>query len=235
MTDLTLFPGWSLAATSLDPLRAALASRLPQARVRTAELPVLSLATLEQDLCALANATPPGILVGWSLGGMLAVQLMRRFPDRFAAVVTVCSNACFVVREDWPQAMARETFKQFYNDYRYQSDKAHKRFSLLVTQGSEQGRQLSRSLAWDERDPEQRLHTLAVLGILDNRVALRDATQPLLHCLGGRDALVPAAAAEPLAASGSTVIVHPQASHALPVEQPTWLAEQIAAFVEGLS
>ena len=72
-------------------------------------------------------------------------------------------------------------------------------FALLVTQGSSQRRQMSRSMVWDSRDPEQRLHTLAVLGILDNRVLLRDAVRPVLHCLGAHDALVPVAAAGPLA------------------------------------
>ena len=235
MTEITLLPGWSLAAASLDPLRSALLERLPQARVSAKELPVMSLATLEQDLAALAESTPPGILVGWSLGGMLALQLMRRFPDRFVAVVTVCSNACFVTREDWPEAMSRETFKSFYNEYRYDSEKAHKRFGLLVTQGSEQRRTLARSLVWDDRDPEQRLHMLAVLGILDNRVLLRDASRPVMHCLGGHDALVPASAATRLEACNSTarLAVHPEASHALPVEQPMWLAERIAEFVEA--
>ena len=235
MTDITLLPGWSLATGSLDPLRSALLERLPQASVHAHELPVLSLATLEQDLTALAESVPPGVLVGWSLGGMLALQLMRRFPDRFHSVVTLCANACFVTREQWPAAMPRETFKSFYNDFRYDAEKTHKRFALLVTQGSSQRRQMSRSMVWDSRDPEQRLHTLAVLGILDNRVLLRDAVRPVLHCLGAHDALVHVAAAGPLADSNSraAVAVHPQASHALPLEQPMWLAQQIAEFVEA--
>lgn len=237
MTEITLLPGWSLAAASLEPLRSALLECLPEAGVQTHELPVVSLATLEQDLAALAEALSPGVLVGWSLGGMLALQLMRRFPDRFEAVVTVCSNACFVTRDDWPEAMARDTFKSFYNDYRYDSDKTHKRFGLLVTQGSDQRRELSRSLIWDGRDPEQRLHMLAVLGILDNRVLLRDTQRPVLHCLGARDALVPAAAGQLLEQNNAQarVVVHPQASHALPAEQPLWLAQQIAGFLKARS
>lgn len=234
MTEISLLPGWSLAAASLDPLRLALIERLPHAAVASHELPVVSLATLEQDLAGLANALPSGVLVGWSLGGMLALQLMRRFPDRFAAVVTIASNACFVARSDWPEAMPRETFKTFYNDYRYESDKTSKRFALLVTQGSQRGRQLARELIWDTRDPEQRLHALAVLGILDNRALLRNAPSPVLHCFGGQDGLVPPAAAERLTELNvlARVVTLPEASHALPVEQPLWLAEQIASFLE---
>lgn len=234
MTDISLLPGWSLAAASLDPLRLALIERLPRARVAAHELPVVSLATLEQDLAGLAEALPGGILVGWSLGGMLALQLIRRFPEKFTAVVTIASNACFVTRNDWPEAMPRETFKAFYNDYRYESDKTAKRFGLLVIQGSQRGRQLVRELVWDTRDPEQRLHALAVLGILDNRALLRNATSPVLHCLGGQDALVPPAAADRLAElnASARVVMLPEASHALPVEQPLWLAEQIASFLE---
>ena len=234
MKNITLLPGWALAPESLQPLGDALQQRLPGVAVATQPLPAIQLSSLETDLSSLAQQLRPGVLVGWSLGGMLAVQLHRRFPEHFPRVVTLASNACFVERRDWTSAMATDTFKRFYQDYREHPEKTLKRFALLVCQGSPQARLLSRSLVWDALTPEQRQHGLAVLGMLDNRVALRSPVQPMLHCLGGQDALVPAATAQALDAlhGASRVRVHAQASHALPLEQPEWLADEIVSWLE---
>lgn len=233
MPDISLLPGWALAADAMQPLAAALAPRLPGWVIQHHALPVLQLSTLEDDLVALAAQLPAGVLVGWSLGGMLAVQLQRRFPQRFSRVVTIASNACFVVRKDWPAAMPAETYKVFLHDLRVQPDKTLKRFALLVTQGGEQAKSLSRTLPWDSADADQRLHALALLGVLDSRAALKAAGAASLHCYGGRDALVPVAAAQAVEQLGThlQVAIHGQSSHALPLEQPDWLAEQIAAFL----
>lgn len=240
MTDITLLPGWAMAAENMQPLRDALLERLPGSQVQCHPLPAIQLSSMEPDLTALAESLSPGVLVGWSLGGMLAVQLQRRFPERFRAVVTIASNACFVTRPDWPTAMPSDTFKQFYADMRSEPEKAIKRFALLVTQGSAQRRSLGKTLQWDAADPEQRLHGLALLAVLDNRIPLARSTAPVLHCLAGNDALVPVTAAQALdrlAGSAGTpvrVAVHAEASHALPLEQPLWLAEQIAGFLEAV-
>ncbi|MEL0169266.1 MAG: alpha/beta fold hydrolase [Pseudomonadaceae bacterium] len=235
MNNLTLLPGWALAASNLLPLQQALQERLPALNIQLAELPSLQMSTLEPDLTALAEALPAGWLAGWSLGGMLAVQLQRRFPERFCGVITIASNACFAVRDGWPQAMAVDTFKAFLSDAREQPERILKRFSLLATQGSERGRELSKQLQWSDADPLQRLNQLALLGVMDNRIPLQRCAQPVLHCLGGSDALVPAAVEADLQALNekARVRVLPQASHALPLEAPLWLAGEIADWLDG--
>lgn len=236
MPDMTLLPGWALAPDAMQPLADALTQALPAWQVRTHGLPAMQLSTLETDLAALAALLQPGVLVGWSLGGMLAVQLQRRFPERFSQVVTIASNACFVVRKDWTTAMPAETFKAFLNDFRLTPEKTLRRFSLLVAQGGAQPRALAQELEWDAADAEQRLHALALLGVLDSRAALKASPAASLHCFGGHDALVPVAAAHALAQMqpGLQLAIHEQAGHALPLEQPEWLAEQIAVFLGQL-
>lgn len=236
MNNLTLLPGWALSAENLRPLQQALQERLPDLTVQLAELPPrLQMSTLEPDLAALAEALPVGWLAGWSLGGMLAVQLQRRFPERFCGVITIASNACFAVRSGWPQAMPVDTFKAFLSDAREQPERILKRFSLLVTQGSERGRELSKQLQWSDADPLQRLNQLALLGVIDNRIPLQRSAQPVLHCLGGSDALVPVAVEADLQVLNETarVRVLPQASHALPLEAPLWLAGEIADWLDA--
>ena len=236
MTEISLLPGWALSASNLEPLADALAERLPGVGCGLCELPPMQLSTLEDDLQALAAALPDGPLIGWSLGGMLAVQLQRRFPQRFTRVVTLVSNACFVARTDWSTAMPVDTYKAFLQDMRDNPERTLRRFGLLVTQGAEQPRELVKQLQWDQADPLQRLQALSLLGLLDNRAAMRGAAAgSQLHCLAGLDALVPAAAAETLRqlAPQQQVLLHAQAGHALPLQQPSWLAEQIAGFLQG--
>lgn len=232
MINVTLLPGWAMGVATLEPLRAALSESLPQGTVRVRELPSLQLSSIEADLAGLAEELPPGVLVGWSLGGAIALQLLRRFPERFRSIVCIASNPSFVARADWP-GMAPETFKSFYADFRDEPERTLKRFGSLVTQGSEQARQLRRTLEWDQADHEQRLHALAMLGVLDGRAALRQAPTGVLYCLGGQDALVPAEVGAALEQTQDRVSValHAQASHALPLEQPLWLAQQIQSFL----
>lgn len=234
MKHINLLPGWAMAADNLQPLREALQKRLPGMTVEIHSLPPLQLSSLETDLSSLAQKLKPGVLVGWSLGGMLAVQLHRRFPEHFPRVATLASNACFVERADWAPAMATETFKAFYQSYRNDPEKTLARFALLVAQGSPQARQLSRALQWDGLSAEQRLHGLAVLGMLDNRGVLRSSSNPMLHCFGAQDALVPVAAAEAISTlhPASRVAISYQAGHALPLEQSEWLAAEIAGWLE---
>ncbi|PKM31331.1 MAG: transporter [Gammaproteobacteria bacterium HGW-Gammaproteobacteria-11] len=233
MTDISLLPGWAMSAQSMQPLQQALAERLPQARIECMDLPPLQMSSLEPDLAALAERLRPGVLVGWSLGGMLAVQLLRRYPERFSAVVTLASNACFAARPDWPEAMPQAVFKDFYAAARQDQPRCLKRFALLVSQGSEQARSLSKAMPWDHADEEQRLHALALLAVLDNRRALSHSTVPMLHCLAAGDALVPVGVAPALQAlnPGARIRINDQASHALPLEHPQWLAEQIGDFL----
>lgn len=235
MTNISLLPGWAMSAASMEPLRGALLERLPQAQVQCHDLPPLQMSNIETDLARLGEQLPDGVLIGWSLGGVLALQLQRRFPKKFRAVVTIASNPCFVSRRDWTEAMPTDTFKSFYADFRDEPEKTLKRFALLVTQGSAQGRALSKALQWDEADHEQRLHALAILGVLDSRSILRRSSLPTLHCLAGQDALVPATVEGALVEldDHSRVAVHAEASHALPLEQPLWLAEQIAQFLQA--
>ena len=99
MSEISLLPGWAMAPATMQPLREALLERLPGYLVNCHALPAIQLSSMEPDLAALAEALPPGVLVGWSLGGMLALQLQRRYPERFSAVITIASNACFVTRQ----------------------------------------------------------------------------------------------------------------------------------------
>ena len=71
------------------------------------------IATLQQQL-----PETPCILVGWSLGGMLAMQLLVQHPglqQRIRGLVLVGSTPRFVSVPDWPHGTSPEIFQSFVN------------------------------------------------------------------------------------------------------------------------
>jgi malonyl-CoA O-methyltransferase len=140
-------------------------------------------------------------LVGWSLGGMLAAQLARR-SDRGRGLVTISSNAVFVARPDWPEAMEPATFAQFLADFANTPVETWTRFCALQTLGDTK-RKVVASLLRQQSAPTSVNHAASLQGLrwleqLDNRQILAELSIPQLHLFGAGDALVPAETASRL-------------------------------------
>ncbi|MBA1287550.1 alpha/beta fold hydrolase [Pseudomonas japonica] len=227
---LALLPGWGLGPAALAPLATALRAARPQAIVTVHSLP--QSADPEQALAELDQAIPPGAwLLGWSLGGMLAVKLAERRARTCPGVITFASNGCFVARDGWPAAMASETFKAFSAHCTADPAGTLKRFGLLCIQGSQRGRALLKGLNLDTTYATAQ--GLALLAALDNRAALQAISQPQLHVYATADALVPtsaASAAERIALAACIETF--EGSHALVLEAPDVLASRAWAFIE---
>ena len=145
---LVLLPGWGLGSAPLEPLEAALQGLDERLRVQIEPLPAPGSADLDEWLGELDSALPEDVwLGGWSLGGMLAAELAARRGERCCGLLTMASNACFVARDDWPQAMPANTFAEFQAACAANPAVCLKRFSVLCAQGSEDARGMARLLA----------------------------------------------------------------------------------------
>ena len=136
-------------------------------------------------------------VVGWSLGGMLALRLALRSPQRVLGVVTLASNARFVASATWPWAMSTVDFEQFHGHWRQQSPAlAQRHFLTLQVYGDSRIRQQRRWLQTCSvpADNPSLLTGLRWLADFDNREAMAAVTCPVLYCFGARDYLVPASA-----------------------------------------
>ena len=100
--ELVLLHGWG---SNPAVWRTLLASMRPWANIRLLELPGCAPGAncsseetaLEDVLLAILQVSPPkAVYVGWSLGVQLALELAARYPQRVAALITVCSNPRFV-------------------------------------------------------------------------------------------------------------------------------------------
>src|SRR5690606_27146661 len=172
------------------------------------------------------------LLLGWSLGGMLATAFAHRHPERVGGLITLAANASFVERDGWPAAMPGTLFRRFAEGFDTDAEGTLRQFTALQGRGDARERAVSRMLrsqlpaavSGNWRD------ALQLLGELDNREALAALAVPSLHLFGAGDALVPAAAATAVQALNpmSRVQVLDGVGHAPQISAPAVLADIVA-------
>lgn len=106
------------------------------------------------------------VLVGWSLGGLVAVAMANRHPESVSGVITIASNPCFVANEDWHYGMDAKTFSAFEQSLQTHPDKTLQRFAGLMVKGDPQVREqlrLLKALFAEQELPAGLSETLALL------------------------------------------------------------------------
>lgn len=202
---LALLHGWGLHGGLFAPLVPLLA---PTHRVAVVDLPghgyspavaPYTLDTIADAVAATLDAQVPVTLLGWSLGGLVALRIAQRHPQRIARLVLVCASPRFVAGDDWPHAMAAQTLARFADELALAYRLTLQRFLSLQVQGSEEGRKTLAALrgALFARGEPARDVLAAGLDLLA-RTDLRDSVHaiavPTLVVTGQRDALTPAGA-----------------------------------------
>ncbi|MCR8922397.1 malonyl-ACP O-methyltransferase BioC [Dasania sp. GY-MA-18] len=237
---LLLLHGWGIASSVWQPCLSQLNENYHITLVdlpgfgRSVDVPSQPLPVLLAQLNQLMPA--PYTVLGFSLGGMLAVQLAAQFPQRVQRLISIASNAVFVQQEGWPQAMADEIFQQFYQLAERSPAACLKRFLLLQAKGSDDEKNLVKKLRElsDEQVPSANSLTAALrlLVDIDNRAALKNLPQPVLCILGEHDQLVPVACASNLEPLATELQVISGASHVPLVSDAQKCCAAISAFMQ---
>lgn len=239
MTNLVLIHGWGCDSSTWQPL---LESLQAFASVTLIDLPgfgaspALSEFTLDAVLDNIAPQIPQdAILIGWSLGGMLAVQLAARFPQRIRGLLTLAANMKFVAAPDYPTAMPRAINRQFNQGFAQDPHATLKLFSGLLAQGDADERGLLKQLRRTNSGAvtDNWLQALQLLTVLDNRSAFAQLEQPGLHLLADKDALVPVAVADVMQQINpqQQIRVFDNTAHAIHWSKPQEVIDCIANFV----
>jgi pimeloyl-[acyl-carrier protein] methyl ester esterase len=238
--DLVLLHGWGLNAEVWQNMVPRLS---PHFRLHLVDLPgfgrsqgfgPLTLAEMAQQL--LPQLPDRAVLLGWSLGGLVASQLALTQPQRVAALITVASSPCFTARDEWP-GIKPETLQSFQQQLSTDFQRTVERFLALQTMGTENARQDARQLK--EVVLSQPMPSVEVLEggleILrqdDLRAALDDLPLPFLRIYGYLDGLVPRRIAEELDARwpDSSSVVMDKAAHAPFISYPDEFTQLIIEF-----
>ncbi len=198
---LILLHGWGMNGRVFEPLLEQLSARQS---VVNPDLPGYGQsgwdAALDFDaqLAQMAESLPAGRLLGWSMGGIYATELAARYPAKFSELILVCSNPCFVRRDDWSCAVAAEVFERFGEELAAGWQATLRRFLSLQMLGESGARGLIRSLSQHIAEagaPDSELLNkgLDLLKHSDTRALLGQLQMPVRVILGERDALVPIA------------------------------------------
>lgn len=241
MINLVLIHGWGCDSRTWKPV---LESLQALASITLIDLPgfgtspVVPEFSLDSVLHKIAAQVPQdAVVMGWSLGGMLAVQLAARFPERIRAVITLAANLKFVAAADYPAAMSRVINRQFNQGFAQDPQATLKLFFGLLAQGDADERGLLKQLRRNDIGSvtDNWLQALQLLTELDNRTAFAKLVRPGLHLLADNDALVPVAVAELMRQMNpqQEIKIFENTAHALHWSKPQAVIESVAHFLNA--
>lgn len=134
------------------------------------------------------------VLLGWSLGGLLAMQMSLQRPECVGALLSVAATPCFVQRDGWPFAMPADVYREFESGFACEPVKAAKRFQLLQANGDVNQKQVMQQLAHAAAQPGKSLYWgLNVLRATCIQSELAQLDCPVASLYGRGDVLVPSA------------------------------------------
>jgi pimeloyl-[acyl-carrier protein] methyl ester esterase len=242
--DLVLIHGWAMHGGIFAPLTERLRAHF---RVHLVDLPGHGYSRddtlFEVGDCAraIAEATPRALWVGWSLGGLVALQAALDHPMSVHGLGMLAASPRFVSAPDWPLGVAASVFGAFDAELRSRYGHAIERFLALEAMGSEHPQAELRDLkqrvfARGEPSVSALAAGLQALDTCDLRARIPALTMPSLWIAGRRDRLVPPAAMQWAAAHAPNGrFLECNSGHAPFLAHAQDVAETLVAFAAELS
>lgn len=206
---LALLHGWALNLRVFDGLLAA----LPQGRfaISRYDLPGHGRAVEPPDLHCddpagawqidrvarhlLAQLPERSLLLGWSLGAKIAMEIAAQAPERLLGLILVSATPKFSATPDWPYGAAPAALEQLAGHLRDRYAQTVQDFLSLQVRGSAEAagtlQKLNQALLdRGECPPEVLLRSLLLLHRADQRARLKDIRTPTLVIAGQYDRIV---------------------------------------------
>lgn len=239
--DVLLLHGWGFSAGVWDDLASRLAPRL---RAHVPDLPgygaepACAPYTLDTLAAAVARAAPRRChVVGWSLGGEVALAWALRAPRQVRRLVLIGTTPCFASRPGWSCATAPAVLREFGRSLAADRAGTLARFISVQARGDARAQRFAGVLrAASERSATDEV-LAAGLGVLldaDLRQEVSRVGQPALVLHGARDRIVPPAAGRRLAAAlpDARFVLLRSCAHAPFLSQPDRVARALREFLD---
>jgi pimeloyl-[acyl-carrier protein] methyl ester esterase len=179
----------------------------------------------------------PFYLLGWSLGGMVALDITARYSNRVKGVILMAANPCFVATESWA-GMPVETFNAFAEQLHVNPNATLQRFLSLQLQGSSTFlKDVKARFALKSAPTLSDLETsLALLKTSDLRPVLANLNCPIAVILSYNDALIPVCCGEQMQSlqPNLQLTIFKNATHIPFVTQPENCLNAVHAFLDGI-
>mgnify|MGYP001593069024 CR=1 FL=1 len=190
--DLVLLHGWGFNSALFNQL---IEQYKNQYRITTIDLPGHGKSDnvdggLEQWSEEIIKILPQNpILLGWSLGGLLAINIANKVP--VSELILVASTPKFVQSNDWQYGIKQANFKQFSDTLQLNPSKGLKRFVSLQTRDKSQLKSLNQSIDQYPASMQSLNQGLTILLSSDLINQLSCLSLPIKVILGRKDTLVP--------------------------------------------
>ena len=138
------------------------------------------------EIIAVLPAKP--ILLGWSLGGLLAIHIAAQMP--LSKLILVACTPNFVQTEQWRYGIAADNFKQFAAALKLDLSKTLKRFISLQSKNKSQLKVLNEAIDKFPATPQALNQGLEILLNSDLVAEFRQLKLPIKVILGDNDTLV---------------------------------------------
>jgi pimeloyl-[acyl-carrier protein] methyl ester esterase len=241
--DLVLLHGWAMHGGVFDAL---LPSLTQQYRVHCIDLPGHGLSAYANEMQSLQQLTAAvlpcvpenALLMGWSLGGQVALQLAQQRSLR--ALVLVSTTPRFVADVTWPQGMPSAVFTQFFARLHQNHARTVQDFLSLQVRGDSHAvatlASLKQSLLQHPVDTQALYDGLDILRDADTRPALQELQLPTLVISGEYDRITHPDAGEYLAQQlpNARFELCQRAGHAPFISHRDWFVEQLLHFLQAL-
>jgi len=197
---LALLHGWGMNPRVFDALSAQLQDHvtlLPLTLPGHGDEGPLPLNTLSTWASHIAKQLPPQtVLLGWSLGGQIALRIAADHPARIGRLILISTTPKFVSDAGWQAGIAREVLQAFDADMQSDTRATLLRFLTLQTRGVAAQKTILHSLRaslLSETLPKPQTLTagLEMLLLTDLRAEIPKLQQPTLVMHGSLDRLTP--------------------------------------------
>ncbi|WP_341205943.1 pimeloyl-ACP methyl ester esterase BioH [uncultured Psychrosphaera sp.] len=201
-TPIILLHGWGMNRQIWGELYTLLPDEIQQ-RIRCLDLPGYGdnrVELAEYDLCSLtdwlaAQINEPSVVIGWSLGGLIAQNLAFHYPDKVSKIGLVSTSPRFMQDETWP-GIKPDVLTLFLSQLSQDHVKTVERFLAIQAMGSDSARQditALKNVVLSVLPPEQTAlkKGLNILQQVDLREQLKQLACPVFALFGKLDSLVP--------------------------------------------
>jgi len=245
-TTVFLIHGWGLGSGVWETFSECLPIGW---QVQTIDLPGYGLplrgACVSSDIDAIADQlmaqVPAGaILIGWSLGGMVAIKLAERLGNKIRGLMLLASTPCFVKKPDWPHGIEVGLLRNMASNLGSNRDKILQSFIMEIGLGDPSPRNTIRFLQGISTNNTLSLDILSsgleILGRVDLRTNISSLACPVGMVLGKNDHLIAYStgqATQSLCPQTQLFIIE-KAGHVPFISQQEKTAQAINAFIGEL-